>query len=77
MPGSIPAIEAINYYGGRVAGISGIFSTNDKYMGYDVVSAFNPKDLPGYDSFSAHACPMCKRGERLEGLVNSFGFSKP
>lgn len=70
------AIEAIKYYGGYVAGISGIFATDEKYMGYDVVSAFNPKDLPGYDSFSSHECPMCKRGERLEGLVNSFGFSK-
>ena len=70
------AIEAIKYYGGYVAGISGIFATDEKYMGYDVVSAFNPKDLPGYDSFSSHDCPMCRRGERLEGLVNSFGFSK-
>ena len=70
------AIEAVTYYGGHVAGISGIFATEEKYMGYDVVSAFNPNDLPGYDSFSAHDCPMCRRGEKLEGLVNSFGFSK-
>ena len=70
------AIEAITYYGGRVAGISGIFSTHEQYMGYNVVSAFNPNDLPGYDSFNSHDCPMCKRGERIEGLVNSFGFSK-
>lgn len=70
------AIEAITYYGGRVAGISGIFATQDHYMGYDVVSAFNPKDLPEYGSFTSHECPMCKRGERLQGLVNSFGFSK-
>lgn len=70
------AIEAITYYGGRVAGISGIFATQDKYMGYDVVSAFNPNDLPEYGSFASHECPMCQRGHRLEGLVNSFGFSK-
>ena len=70
------AIEAITYYGGRVAGISGIFATVDKYMGYDVVSAFNPNDLPGYASHSPLECPMCRRGQRLEGLVNSFGFSK-
>ena len=70
------AIEAITYYGGRVAGISGIFATIDKYLGYDVVSAFNPKDLPGYASFAPHECPMCRAGNRIEGLVNSFGFSK-
>ena len=70
------AIEAISYYGGRVVGISSIFATQDKFMGYDVVSAFNPNDLPGYSSFASHECPMCKAGQRLEGLVNSFGFSK-
>ena len=70
------AIDAIQYYGGHVAGISGIFATVDKYMGYDVVSAFNPNDLPEYNSYLSHECPMCKRGQRIEGLVNSFGFSK-
>ena len=70
------AIEAITYYGGRVAGISSIFATVDKFMGYDVVSAFDPNDLPEYASFSPHECPMCRAGNRIEGLVNSFGFSK-
>jgi orotate phosphoribosyltransferase len=70
------AIEAITYYGGRVAGISGIFATVDKYLGYDVASAFNPNDLPGYASYAPHECPMCRAGNRIEGLVNSFGFSK-
>ena len=70
------AIEAITYYGGRVVGISSIFATVDSYLGYDVVSAFDPNDLPGYSTYAPHECPMCKRGERLQGLVNSFGFSK-
>ena len=70
------AIEAITYYGGRVAGLSSIFATVDNYLGYDVVSAFNPNDLPGYASFAPHECPMCREGNRIEGLVNSYGFSK-
>ena len=70
------AAEAITYYGGRVAGISGIFATVDSFMGYNVISAFNPNDLPGYGTFAPHNCPHCRRGERLQGLVNSFGFSK-
>ena len=70
------AIEAITYYGGRVVGISSIFATVDSYLGYEVVSAFDPNDLPGYTTFAPHECPMCRRGEKLEGLVNSFGFSK-
>ena len=52
------AIEAITYYGGRVAGLSSIFATVENYLGYDVVSAFNPNDLPGYASFAPHECPM-------------------
>lgn len=70
------AIEAITYYGGRVAGISSIFATVDNFMGYDVISAFNLNDLPGYITAAPHECPMCKAGHRIEGLVNSFGFSK-
>ena len=70
------AIEAITYYGGRVAGVSSIFVTVDNYLGYDVVSAFNPNDLPDYASFAPHECPMCRANHRIEGLVNSFGFSK-
>lgn len=70
------AIEAISYYGGRVVGISSIFATQEKFMGYDVISAFNPEDLPGYSSYSPHECPMCNAGQRLDGLVNNFGISK-
>ena len=70
------AIEAISYYGGRVVGISGIFATTDKFMGYDVVSAFDPNDLPGYSSHAPHECPLCREGNRIEGLVNNFGISR-
>ncbi len=70
------AIEAINYYGGTVAGICSIFATMDDYMGYKVESVFNPRDLEGYQSTPSHECPMCKRGERIDALVNKFGFSK-
>ncbi len=70
------AVEAIQYYGGRVAGISSIFSTVDKCMGYDVRSVFNPNDLPGYASCSSHECPQCRAGHKIDGLVNCFGYSK-
>ena len=70
------AIEAIKYYGGNVVGISSIFATQDSFMGYKVESVFNPRDLEGYASYSSVECPMCKRGERIQALVNSHGFSK-
>jgi orotate phosphoribosyltransferase len=70
------AIEAIKYYGGAVAGVSAIFATVDEYMGYTVNSVFDPKDLDGYASHPSHCCPMCQRGEKIDALVNSHGYSK-
>ena len=70
------AIDAVNYYGGRVAGVCSIFATIDEYMGYAVHSVFDPKDLGGYATYSSHQCPMCKNGEKIDGLVNCHGFSK-
>lgn len=69
------AIEAVRYYNGTVVGISSIFATKDQCSGIPVTSVFNPNDLPGYASYSSHECPMCKRGERIEALINSFGCS--
>ena len=70
------AIEAINYYGGHVAGIASIFSTVDECGGYPVYSAFDTADLDGYVTYPAHECPWCKAGERIDALVNGFGYSK-
>ena len=70
------AIEAIQYYGGSVAGICSIFATEEECAGFAVRSIFNPKDLPGYASYGSHECPLCKEGKKIDGLVNSFGYSK-
>ena len=70
------AVEAIRYYGGTVAGIAAIFATTPDCMGYPVASVFDPRDLSDYASYGSHECPMCRRGERIDALVNSFGFSK-
>ena len=70
------AIEAIRYYGGNVAGIASIFATINSFMGYKVESVFNPNDLIGYGSFASHECPMCKAGQKIDALVNSYGYSK-
>ncbi len=70
------AIEAIQYYGGQVAGIASIFATADNVMGYPVQSVFDPKDLKDYESYPSHECPLCRAGKRIDALVNSFGYSK-
>ena len=70
------AIEAVNYYGGVVSGIASIFATVDNCLEYPVHSVFNPNDLENYELYPSHNCPMCKNGQKIDALVNSFGFSK-
>jgi len=70
------AVDAVNYYGGSVSGISAIFSTAKECRGLPVRSVFDPNDIPGYTCCPAHECPMCKAGQKLDALVNSHGFSK-
>ena len=70
------AIEAILYYGCTVAGISAIFSAIDEVNDYHINAVFRKDDVPDYQSFNYHKCPMCKAGQPIEALVNGFGYSK-
>ncbi len=72
---ALAAIDAINYYGGFVSGVSAIFATVDECDGHAVHSIFDPNDLGDYSSFKPHKCPYCLNGEKIEALVNSYGFS--
>lgn len=70
------AIDAVNYYGGSVASVCSIFSTTEECGGHKVNSVFNPNDLQEYGSFPSNECPMCKKGMKIDALINSHGFSK-
>lgn len=70
------AIDAINYYGGKVAAVSSIFSTATECGGFKVNSVFNPNDLDGYVNYSSHECELCKKGVKIDALINCHGFSK-
>ena len=69
------AVEAVQYFGGTPVGICSVFSNITACAGISVKSAFNTKDLPDYQTGPALHCPMCKRGEKIVALVNSFGCS--
>lgn len=70
------AVEAVKYYGGNISGIAALFTTLDSCEGYPIRAAFEIKDLPDYASHPSHECPLCKEGEKIDALVNSFGYSK-
>ena len=50
--------------------------TVDKVDEYKVVSAFDPTKLPDYAAYAPADCPMCKQAQKLDALVNSYGYSK-
>ncbi|MEE3333109.1 MAG: orotate phosphoribosyltransferase [Ruminococcus sp.] len=72
---ALAAIDAVKYYGGIVVGVSAIFATVDECDGHPVHSIFDPNDLGDYQSFKPHKCPFCQNGDKIEALVNSYGFS--
>ena len=69
------SMEAIGYYGGDVAGIAAIYRAVDEVAGEKVCSVYSINDLPDYESYDYRECPYCKKGPKLDALVNSFGFS--
>ena len=70
------AIDSVEYYGGRVRGIAAIFSFISKARGIEVNSVFDAKDLKGYASYDAKDCPMCKAKQKIDAIVNGYGYSK-
>ena len=69
------SLEAIGYYGGHVAGVAAIYSAVEEVAGHPVRSVYTINDLPGYASYDYRDCPYCKAGQKLDALVNSFGYS--
>lgn len=70
------SMECIRYYGGVTEAVGAVFSTVDSVDNMKVKPLFTVKDVPGYQAFSQSECPFCKKGMRLEAMVNGFGYSK-
>ena len=70
------SIEAIGYYGGKVAGVAALYRAVDEVEGYPVRSIYSINDIPDYQSYDYRDCPDCKQGKPVDALVNSFGYSK-
>ncbi len=69
-------IEAIQYYGGSVAGVASIFASTNECFGYPISSVFSPEGiLDDYESHPSHECPLCKAGRKVDAIVNTYGIS--
>ena len=70
------AVECVQYYGGIVEGVSAIFSANDHVQGIEINYIFGGQDIPGYETYEASRCPMCEKKQKIDAIINSFGYSK-
>ncbi|MDE6149435.1 MAG: orotate phosphoribosyltransferase [Ruminococcus sp.] len=70
------AIDCLQYYNGHLVAIGAIFSAIKESNGIDVHAIFTRDDIVGYDTYSSNSCPMCQNGQKVDALVNSFGYSK-
>ncbi len=68
--------QSVEYYGGRVVGAAAIYAAIHNLDGLPVVSLFDTNTIPDYVSYAPSECPMCKRGEPIDAVVNTFGYSK-
>ena len=67
--------DELGFDGIAVTDSMNIYRAVDRVEGYPVRSIYSVDDLPDYESYDYRECPYCKRGRRLDALVNSFGFS--
>lgn len=70
------AMECVKYYGGILEGISSIFSAIEKVNDMDVNYIFGKEDVAEYRTYEASKCPMCAKREKIDAIVNSYGYSK-
>ena len=70
------SIECIEYYGGKISAINAIFSAVDKAHSIPVNSIFTQKDIPDYQTWRFRDCPLCEKQQRVDAIVNTYGYSK-
>ena len=69
-------INSVLYYGGKITGVSAIFSAVSKVADMPIHAVFTGRDIPGYHTYPSHDCPLCKQKIKVDGLVSSYGYSK-
>lgn len=70
------SVECLQYYNGKLTGVSSIFSAIKEYNGIKINSVFTSADLNNYETMPAHDCKLCKSSQKVDAIINSFGYSK-
>jgi orotate phosphoribosyltransferase len=70
------SIDCLQYYSGRLVGISSLFSAVHQSDGIKVNTIFTQDDIPNYKSMLSTDCQMCKKRQKIDAIVNSYGYSR-
>lgn len=70
------SVNCLKYYNGKLAGVASIFSAIKEYDDVSINSIFTSEDLNDYKTMSINDCELCKAGQKVDAIVNSFGYSK-
>lgn len=70
------AVECVQYYGGIMEGVAALFSASDEVGGLEVNHIFGIEDIGDYKTYDASKCPMCAKKEKIDAIVNSYGYSR-
>jgi len=70
------SVDCLRYYSGNLTAISAIFSALSEYEGVEIDSVFTQEDIPDYKTAIPSECELCKKGAKVDAIVNSFGYSK-
>jgi len=69
-------LECLEYYGGKLVGISALFLASPKEMETNINYLFTSEDIPGYNVYRASECEMCKKGQEVDAIVSNEGYNK-
>jgi orotate phosphoribosyltransferase len=70
------ALECIEYYGGKLAGISALFLASSEKLNMESHALFTSEDIENYKVYKPSECEMCKAGEKVEVIISSEGYTK-
>ncbi len=70
------SIECLQYYSGQLVGIASIFSAIREAGGLPVNAIFTDEDLPEYKTSLTTQCEQCRAHQKIDAIVNSYGYSK-
>lgn len=68
-------VHGIRYYGGIPVGAAMIFGGEFECT-VPAVKLFGEGNISDYASYASVDCPLCRKGVKVDAVVNSYGYSK-